>query len=573
MTLRYPGSYGSFRGVIEDTPAVRQLYTGAFRRMDFGAESFAAEGRECSVRDIEAAGGDTWRNFCDCAFSTPLPDPYWHYNGAPLVPPPGMGISSTTWVNSLKDTIPNYDPKKLELKPLAGAIKRDPNWYKCLSKWCGAATGCWNPSKKDAGTPDNESWDGFNVHPGMWFAPWTEVGAAARGIPKRNAGAVYGLTALTTINIADYNPARLLVLSIIDPVRYAVLVGFASAFGVGLLLANQATLIEAALIAAPISERAEPGWILHNVVMPLWEKARGIAMMFIGLVTGGIPGAVAAMLQANARMMVVEYGVDVSSPVNAVILAFANDAPKIKALFDPTLWTAPSTWGGLGDVIFDVGKLFDAEPIMLAGQALGLVANTIQALQQGTADDALDVLCNGILGFKLSAFQNAMKEGPDFTRRFIQVNKPAKDVLLKNFAKAGAIIGAMRAVADALAKFTDILSILSFGLTNDIRDKMHQVDDLLTAVAAAAKQADTYTAPTSPVIPTVAPVAKLVASSSTAASTGGGAAIARMQAGGGPASSGQQLAPGSATRPTAIVPTKGGGTGLLLAGAAAWLLL
>lgn len=605
MALRFAGHYGTSggaSGVIANSPAARQMYAGAFRP-NFGAESYERPGVECSVDEITAAGGDTWANFCDCSFAKPLSQQVWHYNNAPLFPPPGLGIAdplgagALQWLGILKDQMGVlWNPKLLEFKPIDGAISRGPEWSDCMSKFCAAATGCWNPSKKASGLSDAESWDHFNIHPGMWGAPWTEFGAGARGIDKRNAGFWYTIATATTINFKDFSPLRMFVLSFTNPVRFGVLAGVSAIFGTSIVYLNPALLFEAAMAQAIVmaaTGSAGQEELMQEAIIPLAQFGFGVIGAFLALMTGNIPGAVAKVVKMQAQTLLSSGRAPVDvGPMMAVIYALANFGEDLADLFNPARWGEAGTWMKLGKTIQTVAECgifgardpatqklpLAAQAIYTFGQSLKLGAKTVNTIVMGDDDmnkkiaTALDDLCVDFFGFTYTSFKNSIGT-PDFDAILRARGNP------DNYALFGLLAPAMESILKVLVIFIDAVKWLTsiFGgwdLASSVSMAMHQVIEFLDTLRAVSdatgkKPSPVKVIPADAAInpPVVAPVAPPIAAAPRLATVTQRAMSTTKQAVTG------TISPADARALTIVPPAKSSGGGLVLAGVAAWLLL
>ena len=80
--------------------------------------------------------------------------------------------------------------------------KSDPNWAKCARKGCGNPLGC-----KNDWTGLTDPWTGSDMK--LNFAPWTDVGGPARGIPLRGESVFRDIVSGLSIYPEDYSPINL----------------------------------------------------------------------------------------------------------------------------------------------------------------------------------------------------------------------------------------------------------------------------------------------------------------------------------------------------------------------------
>ncbi|MFZ2152108.1 MAG: hypothetical protein WAV09_03310 [Minisyncoccia bacterium] len=181
------------------------------------AQSFGVPSRECSVAEFDAireAGHAeaAWKGFCDCMFVETVEANDFLSGGTVIVQcingscqnvNNGQALPGVTPVQAAQ-MVTNYALQRNEQYSVKiyALPRATPDWKKCMSNFCAAPAGCPNPVEPSVLMP-------FNISPGAALSPWTDLGAAARMIPKRNAGFFYDVTALLTIDLAAYEPLKL----------------------------------------------------------------------------------------------------------------------------------------------------------------------------------------------------------------------------------------------------------------------------------------------------------------------------------------------------------------------------
>lgn len=175
------------------------------------AESYAIPGQTCDVGTIKAkfpALDDTrgWNEFCDCMFLEPTLREQIFVDGQ-LIPPMVLNPLSKP---QREELVKRLAAQKKAQNPALGVVvvkeevvlARSENWSKCVSNFCAVPWGCPHPTIPGFTMP-------FNMSPAAGSPPWTEFGAAARGIPKRNAGVFYTVGQIITVDLKDYAPLNL----------------------------------------------------------------------------------------------------------------------------------------------------------------------------------------------------------------------------------------------------------------------------------------------------------------------------------------------------------------------------
>lgn len=163
------------------------------------AESYATQGRQCDVATY-AGKPLSWERWCDCMYTNIVTETAYFVNGVSshilaLAFPGASPLQLAQKMVQMSGGLASIETRQVQRKMYA------PEWRKCISKFCASPVGCGNNY-----TSGN---DPFNVHPGAASAPWTEVGAVARGIPHSNPTVLTTLAQLTSIDTSEYEPLNL----------------------------------------------------------------------------------------------------------------------------------------------------------------------------------------------------------------------------------------------------------------------------------------------------------------------------------------------------------------------------
>jgi len=164
-------------------------------------ESYRIPGRQCLVDEFVAmerrGEGSAWKAYCDCNFLQPVHQEVVKVGGVPVIRFP---FESEDQFAARVKQLAAQTGKPVTIDVRQYLVRTD-EWKKCVNKFCAIPTGCWNN--------DSNDWMPFNVHPGAALAPWTDAGAAARGIYKKDAGILYTLIQATSIDLKAYEPLTL----------------------------------------------------------------------------------------------------------------------------------------------------------------------------------------------------------------------------------------------------------------------------------------------------------------------------------------------------------------------------
>lgn len=185
------------------------------------AESYGVPGKVCDVGTIEQSR-TPWEDFCDCMFLEPQESLEYWCDGKKL-PVQFLPMMKPEQLRAMAEGFarqPQYRGQPVELR-VTQRLVRTENWFKCMRQWCASPTGCATSKYPDYVVP-------FDVSPGLLAAPWTDVGAATRLIPKRNAGFMYDVAGLTTFDFREYQPLALWRTFFLNPTKFGLLMAKAS---------------------------------------------------------------------------------------------------------------------------------------------------------------------------------------------------------------------------------------------------------------------------------------------------------------------------------------------------------
>lgn len=185
------------------------------------AESYTVPGQVCSVGEYaklieQGKVAEAWRGYCDCMFLEPVETTEFLCDGSP-VPPHIFGVlglypkdeQKALVAKSYCDTKGGKYAVRIKVVP-----RRTENWEKCMGMFCSLPWGCPHPHFPD------ELHIPFNIAPHIVLAPWTDLGAAARGVPKKNAGIFYTVGQVFTLDLKQYEPLSLWRNKMTNPALY-----------------------------------------------------------------------------------------------------------------------------------------------------------------------------------------------------------------------------------------------------------------------------------------------------------------------------------------------------------------
>lgn len=317
------------------------------------AQSFGVPSRECSVAEFDAmrVAGQVeaaWKGFCDCMFIEVAEVTDFMSGGTAIIrcingrcrnqnngdDLPGTTLESAALNVSEYARLHNTN-YSVKIYPMPNAT---PDWTKCMSNFCASPGGCPNPILPSLIMP-------FNVSPGAAVSPWTDMGAAARMIPKRNAGIFYDVTALFTLDLTAYEPLKLWQTFWKNPVLFGLLmtkIQLIPLAGAAYATAMTFTGPPVFLIPGAIESCQRQG---KDVTKEVWETAgmglieqAKFAIKYLTKCGFGIPGAcgIAMAVQKGAQDQIASGEINnVASQEGKAIIAFLakSGAELVNAVF------------------------------------------------------------------------------------------------------------------------------------------------------------------------------------------------------------------------------------------------
>lgn len=383
------------------------------------AQSFFKPGVECSVASIEAGPGDAWtkwNRWCDCMFE------------------PGSA-----------------------------------DWKKCVAKHCVLGWGCAQPWGTDP----------FNVHPGMLVAPWTDVGAAARGIPKRDASVAYTIAGATAINLAEWTPLSMWQMYWNNPAHYAFLLGQQAVvlplipvagpiIAAALRAAGAAPpfqLIPAAL-AEVAARKLDVGKAILEPVAKGSIKNLGTALSYLGNcgVGANIPCGAGIAVKRVAQDQIDTGKINGYDPTTRAIVVFLADkgdelvtelAKAVTGSINRALATRvfvilKSGFALAKTVALSVNDQAAVDVLTLLHRAAEvgyIIADGIE--QKKPIEQIADDVCDNLLKFRPSVFFNLLKQN---SQAAVAMVKSAQQAQGSGFEKALAVVSAVGQGLEGIAK-------------------------------------------------------------------------------------------------------------------------
>lgn len=453
------------------------------------AESFDVPGQDCDVTVFDADKQQGWGRFCDCMFVREQPDPVSGYrqscsDGTIITPELQVELMMQ---GSSPQAFCNARGTLLQSAPIPGGPvirTKTPDWHKCASKHCLLPTGCWNPSKQASGVPDAQSWDPFNSHVGMFAAPWTDFGAVARGIPKRNPSVWYDVARATALDLNDFTPVNMWKLFWQNKGLWLIRVGqmqvlgivfplFGAAFNLSGFGSNPFTMI-AALVAQVVAERRD---VLQDVVLPMlfgtWSDIQvAFKLLFLGGPFAAFqPFAIGGIFVAKFARDQIDTGEAAkgSPQLQAVLHFLAATAERIGAEMQRTLThvdvsmnNVTSIMGIVKSGFVEVANALPAGPTKDWVAAIVVVLRVAHAIVNGMEkgyppDAVVDDVVHELFGFKL--------RGPGGLVESIQAGPAAVKALFASVADRGDLVNNIqdaRARLDTVgAAFHNLVQVLS----------------------------------------------------------------------------------------------------------------
>lgn len=503
------------------------------------AQSFGVPSRNCSVAEFDAlrVAGQVeaaWKGYCDCMFVEVAEVTDFMsdssaiircINGACVNQNDGTPLPGVT-VEAAAGFVQDYCRQRggaysINIYPLARAT---PEWAKCMSNYCLAPGGCPNPVVPSLLMP-------FNADLGAALSPWTDVGAAARMIPKRSAGFFYDVTALFHIDLTAYEPLKLWQTFWTNPFLFGILmtkiqlIPLAGAvYATGLTFTGPPIFLIPAALESALKQGKDPVKEVFEVAgIGLIEQAKFLAA-YVGKCGFGIPGACGvAMAVEKAAQDQIDSGEinNVASKEGRAIIMFL--ARSGKDLVDAVLSIISNPEKGFTLVFQTLETGFSAVARMLGDDPASVVMKKVceitatifgiagiiaKGIDSGT--DALmvaDNVAEYLLGFRPSTYFALIKGGKkESALDSAKASMEAKGTTVESMiARAEAIVAVLDKVINELSKiaqavggaFDDVLMVLD-GIRTDIGGATAAVVDVGHEIDSATRQALGLPATTQP---------------------------------------------------------------------------
>lgn len=518
--------------------------------------SYRRPGIDCDLGKIWAAAkdthnGDDWHAFCDCNFLIPGRTERWYYKGAKLEFPQAFeqmygkqdnspeALERTKAADGLKTMTmramkiipadPNDNSWRAHLKVVSEQFMiRGDDWKKCASHFCALPSGCWNPKKNTPtrkhpnypwtadvpGLPWADSWDKMNVHPGALTPPWTEFGAAVRGIEKADAGFWYAVGQLTSIDPSDYEPLKLWQCWWMNPFKYGLLMAKASIFiPGGALLAGvvNASVVPWTLVPfASAQVQAEGKNYVEEIIKPMGY------------------GSVKAIISAVKYVGKCGIGINIPCGIGIAVQRAAQDQidtdelKNIPKFMHPIIYFLAETGDQLVDAVFAAigGNFGNVFTVMMNG--IGAIVDKVKDLDE-TARDVLnsirlaakigllifsgikegrpalaivDGVCTELLGWSPTLYAVYAKKSLREALEYVDKAMEARALLGLGIRPADAVLkavsGGISAINDVVGKLNEIvgggldeMSLVLENVTLGLKDAVKAVPVKLTEGSTA----------------------------------------------------------------------------------------
>lgn len=473
----------------------------------FGSdESFTQPGVDCDLTKIQALPGsdqDRWKAYCDCAFLEPHARTQLTINGS--IYPDVPSLSDVEYDALLKPLIARLPAGSFSVKVNVFTSRGVPNsnWHRCMSGFCASPDGCFNAQKAQSGATGDEAKDYFNVSPLLLYPPWDDVGAAVRGIPKRNANTWYTLGQLFSYDAGAYDPIELWKIAWVNPGLYTLLGLKAGLIPFNPMLAYFVTgpVGLFPFVVAEIQQKytnPDYGKLLFDVVGQGWIQFGKLAIQYISKCGFGIPGACGAgvVLKQVAQDQITSGEINkVLDPTSRAVIVFlakygdqladrlfglAQLASHLRA--DPSLiaW-----FQQVFHVLRQLPEIDAAAQLFLGlGEKLFAMAYAIaQGIQNGSPGTTItDEAVNALLGFRPSLVIALIQQGNV---------AGARTVVQQAAASTGVTIAQMgpltAALIPALTSIIKVLQDMNSKINGGLEDVISLFASVQTALASAAQ--------------------------------------------------------------------------------------
>jgi len=446
------------------------------------AQSYGIPGKNCSVAEFEAMRLEgrivsAWMGFCDCMFLQPVEMTTFRLDGTPYFECAGencrpVGVTALTQVmqtlgrvvSPTMATLPaimtemESKTKRKYSVQLEARTFKPPDWYKCISQFCAQPGGCLHPSEPGFLMK-------FNVNPGMALSPWTDVGAAAREIPKKGAGIFYDITRyFTVINFDDYEPLKLWTTFWTNPTLWGILMAKITLIPVAgaiYSVAMTGTGIPVFLINPAIESAKRQGLDPDKVV---WEVCGKGILKFGSVLINFFGSGVGSLVEQACKDQIESGEIDKfqSEETKAIVLFLAENGAALtsavtKAGSSKTVAVAIFQVLKSGFLILSQ-KLADEEARKIF-KALTSVAAVGAIIAEGVVNQKpffklettpptsiVDDVCFELLGFRPSLYFDLIKNGK---------KQSAVDTAAISMKQVGATVDSALERVDAISQVID----------------------------------------------------------------------------------------------------------------------
>ncbi len=493
------------------------------------AQSFGVPSRECSVAEFDAmrVAGQAelaWKGYCDCMFIEVAEVTDFMSGGTAIIRCMSGKCKNQNDGTPLSVTLEQAAAFVSDLAAqqgqsysvnVYGVPNATPEWQKCVSNYCLAPGGCPHPVIPHVMMP-------FNADPGAALSPWTDVGAAARMIPKRSAGFFYDVTALFHIDLTAYEPLKLWQTFWTNPFLFGILMTkiqliplAGAAYATALTFTGPPIfLIPGAMDSAQKQGKDVVKEVFEVAGIGLIEQAKFLAA-YVGKCGFGIPGAcgVAMAVQKAAQDQIDSGEINnvASKEGKAIIIFLAkNGSDLVDAVM--SLIANPDKGFTLVFAVLETGfgavaRAFGSDPELqvmkkvceITATIFGIAAIIAKGIE--TKTDAMmvaDNVADFLLGFRPSEYFALIKAGKkESALDGAQASMQTKGVTVEDMiTKAGAIMDVLDKVITELSKiaqkiggaFDDIIFVLN-GIRTDIGGATQAVVIVGQEIDAVTRQA------------------------------------------------------------------------------------
>lgn len=426
---------------------------------------------------LEGRIASAWMGFCDCMFLQPVEVTSFRLDGTPYFECVGencrpVGVNASIQVMQALGrvvlptmaTLPaimtemESKTKRKYSVQLEARTQRLPDWWRCISQFCAQPGGCPHPVETNFIMK-------FNVNPAMALSPWTDVGAAAREIPKKGAGVFYDVTRyFTVINFDDYEPLKLWTTFWTNPTLFGILMAKITLIPVAGLIYQvglTVTGVPVFLINPAIESAQRQGLDPDKVV---WEVCGKGILKFGSVLINFFGSGVGSLVEQAAKDQIESGEIDKfqSEETKAIILFLAENGAALtsavtKAGSSKTV--AVAIFQVLRSGFLILSQKLAEEDARKIFKALASVASVGAIIAEGVAAEKpffklettpptsiVDDVCFELLGFRPSIYFDLIKNGKQ---------QSAIDTAAISMKQAGATVDSALQRVDAILQVID----------------------------------------------------------------------------------------------------------------------